>query len=210
MKKIMQILSKETTVLNDHPPSFIASTRIFNSFTQKHHANSFSKKTTVHSSFVIYCFDVNFQLVYTKKTMQILSKETTVHSSSVIYCFGVKFQSVIYTKNITQILFPRKQRFTHPLSFIVSTTLRETASKNHPDSFYKQVTVVDDQVQKDQALHYLDQGHPAPAPSPAPSPASASPLLLMPFTTTLRADPTRRSRCKLVGSPDTNSNSVLW
>ena len=35
------------------------------------------------------------------------------------------------------------------------------------------------------------------------------PLLLMPFTTTLRAQPIRRSRCKSIGSPDTNSDSVL-
>jgi len=66
--------------------------------------------------------------------MNSFSKKTAVHSSFVIYCFDY------FTRN---------------------------SVKKHPDSFSKQVTVVDEQVQTNQAQHYCDQGCPAPAPAPA-------------------------------------------
>ena len=73
--------------------------------------DSFSKKTTVHSSFVIYCFNVNFQLLYTKKTMQILFKETTVHSSSSI---SKRDRSTLHetASKIIQILFLSRHNIT--------------------------------------------------------------------------------------------------
>jgi len=102
-KKTMQILSKETTVHSSSYPSPPIPQHLYTETSCKlffqrnngplilHHLlfrpefstplrknimNSFSKKTTVHSSSVIYCFDVKFQsvieLLYTKQRQKLI------------------------------------------------------------------------------------------------------------------------------------------